>query len=221
MSRRTALVVALAFSALAAGRAAASETEAREFTITIDGTNAGTYSMTVTKQDDGILSMQGVASITYKHIFGTYRYSYQGVEHWKDGRLLELASKCEDDGKKAEVSARAERDVLKVKINGAERNCRWDVWTTSYWQLADKRFHNQKVPLLDADTGKEYIAELKYIGIEALMVGGQAQNCFHFRVTGGPTTPLDLWYDAQHRLVRQEFLEQRKKVVFNLQTVRH
>jgi hypothetical protein len=200
--------------------AQASETEVREFTIEIEGKASGQYVMTVTKQDDSILSMQGVASLSFKHALGTYRYSYDGTEHWKDGRLLQLTVKCNDDGKETKLSAMVEQQNLRLRVNGQERNCRWDVWTTSYWQLADKRFHNQQVPLVDNDTGKEYLAKLSFVAAEQLNIGNQAQNCLHFRVTSGPISPVELWYDGQNRLVRQEFTDQGKRVVFVLRAVR-
>jgi hypothetical protein len=200
--------------------ARASETEVREFTIEVDGKAAGNYVLTITKQDSGILSMRSVASLSVPTILKTYRYDFEGTEHWKDGRLLQLNAKCTDDGTKTEVAAKAESQSLRLSVNGRERNCRWDVWTTSYGQLADKRFHNQAVPLLDNDTGKEYLGQLKAVGMEQLTITGKACPCEHFRVTGGPNPAVDLWYDGQQRLVRQEFTEQGKKVVFVLQAVR-
>src|SRR5262249_35499535 len=131
------VVAALALCAAATGAGRASETEVREVAIEIDGKAAGQYLMTVTKQDDGVLSMQAQANITFKHVLGTYTCSFQGVEHWKEGRLLQLASKCNDDGKQTEVSAAADREILRVKDNGKERNDRWDVWTTRSWNQAN------------------------------------------------------------------------------------
>jgi hypothetical protein len=201
-------------------RARAAETEVREFTIEVDGKARGQYDLTITKQDDGVHSVHSVAALSVKTILGTYKYSFDGTEHWKDSRLIQLTSQCNDDGTETKVSAMADKELLRVTVNGKDRNCRWDVWTTSYWKLADQRFHNKDVPLLDNDTGKEYVAQLKYIGVEPLNVGGQAQKCYHFRVTGGPTSPTDLWYDGQHRLVRQEFTDHGKRVLFILRAVR-
>jgi Family of unknown function (DUF6134) len=201
-------------------QAGASETEAREFTIEVDGKACGQYVMTITKQDSGIVSMQAVANMTLKLLIRTYRYQFEGTEHWKNGRLLQLNSKSDDDGKKNEVSAKAEPQSLRLRVNGQERNCRWDVWTTSYFQVADQRFHNQAVPLLDNDTGKEYLGQLKLLAAETLTLGGKAQTCQHFRVSGGPSQATDLWFDGEGRLVRQEFTEEGKRVVFNLQAVR-
>jgi Family of unknown function (DUF6134) len=225
MSALRTSLAAILFSTLSLGtilaiRAAALETEVREFSVEIEGKPAGQYVMTVTKQDNGILSMKGEANISFKYLLVTYTYTYRGVEHWKDGKLIELNSHCNDDGKKTEVNAQLQNDWLVLKVNGHQRNCRRDVWTTTYWMLAHESFHNKAVPLLDADTGKEYLGQLKFVGREQIMVAGGQVDCHHFRVTGGPTSPCDLWFDAEHKLVRQELIDQNKRVVFVLAGVR-
>jgi hypothetical protein len=212
-------LVLLGVLSVSAGRAAA-ESEVRDFSIDVDGASCGQYLMTITRQDDGTLSMKAEANLTVKAFLVTYRYSYNGTEHWKGGRLVQLSSKCNDDGTKYDVFAQAEGNALRVRVNGKERLCNGEVWTTSYWLLADQRFHNKNVPLLDADSGKEYLSQLQYVGVKQISVGGQAQNCHLFRVTGGPTTPVDLYFDGDNRLVRQEFTEQGKRIVFHLRSVK-
>jgi hypothetical protein len=218
----SALFMALPLAAMSMLHAAAQETEVREFAIDIEGKTAGKYTMTMTKQEDGTLSMQGQADISTKvYYVYNYTYAYRGVEHWRGGRLIQLTSSCNDDGKRTEVNANIQDNQLLIKVNGnAPRTCRWDVWTTTYWMLADQRFHDKTVPLLDADTGKEYLAQLKSVGRESVPIGGKNTICYHFRVTGGPTSPCDLWFDEQQRLVRQEFTDQGKRVTFNLTSVR-
>src|SRR5262249_35733346 len=163
-----AAVVLLGLAAAAPARA--SETEVREFTLEVDGKASGQYVMTITKQDDGVLSMHAKANLSFKQLLVSYSYSFDGVEHWKDGRLIQMMAQCNDDGTKTEISAKSEAQALKLRVNGRERTCRWDIWTTSYWKLADERFHNQQVPLLDSDSGKEYLAQLKYVGVEQVNV---------------------------------------------------
>jgi hypothetical protein len=209
----------------ASGHAVLQETEVREFNIDIEGKTAGKCTMTITKQDDGTLSMRSKADISVKFLrFFSYTYNFSGVEHWKDGRLMQMQSSCNDDGTRTDLTAAAQHDSLVINVNnGAPRKCRWDVWTTTYWMLADQRFHNNPVPLLDADTGKEYVAQLKFVSREPAMFNGQQQNWHHFRVTGGPTSltsPCDLWFDEQQRLARQEFIDQGKRVVFTLTAIR-
>jgi hypothetical protein len=148
----------------------------------------------------------------------TYTYSYRGTEVWKDGKLVRLDSTSNDDGKRYTVAAMAEDNSLRVKVNGQERTTSPEVWTTSYWRLPDARFRNQAVPLLDADTGRDIRGNLQYLGTQQIQVAGKVQDCAHYRVTGG--VKVDLWYDQQERLVRQEALEDGHRIVLEITGIR-
>ena len=85
--------------------------------------------------------------------------------------------------------------------------------------MADAKFRNRGVPLLDADTGKEIAANLQHVGTSQINVNGSAQNCAHYRVTGRGVQ-ADLWYDSQERLVRQESIEDGHKTLLELSRIR-
>src|SRR6266849_2163598 len=88
------LLLAAAGVLLFAGFArAANDSEVRDFTTFIDGKQAGDYQMTITSQDDGSITMSGRASIDIRVlVVGRYRYTYNGTETWKDGRLVTFQS---------------------------------------------------------------------------------------------------------------------------------
>jgi hypothetical protein len=205
-----------------ATRAAVTETEVRDFDISIDGRSWGNYRMTISRHDDGKISMTGSASVAVRKVLITvYRYTYSGTEWWqdgKDGRLLALRSTSNDDGKQYEVRADNGPNGLRVAVNGQERVVSSDAWTTTYWRLAPARFHNKGVPLLDADTGRDFNGRMDLVGTDQLNISGQNQACRHFRVTGGPN-PVDVWYDGQDRLVRQDFVENNHRTVLTLTSV--
>jgi hypothetical protein len=206
----------LVLSTAAAARA--DDTEQRDFAIQVDGKPAGESHMTMQRRDDGseVLSVQG--SVRVRFIL-SYTYTLHESETWQNGRLQSMTSTCNDNGKRFQVSATAEKDGLRLRVNDRERLIRGDVWTTTYWKLADKRFHNQPLPILDVDCGDELARQLQYVATEDLTVAGQAQKCYHFRVQGGPS-PVDLWYDVQHRLVREDFVEQGHRTVIELTSLR-
>jgi hypothetical protein len=210
------LLAAVAVLAPAAA-ARADDTEHRRFSIEVDGKPAGECRMSITRKDDGTEVMANQASVRVK-ILITYTWTYQGTEVWKGGKLQSLQSSTNDNGKRYEVGASAVPNGLQVKVNGKERVTAADVWTTSYWKLADARFHNNPVTLLDCDRAEELPRKLVYVGTEELNAAGQAQKCYHFRVTGG-RSPVDLWFDVQHRLVRQDFVEQGHRTVIHLTAV--
>jgi hypothetical protein len=216
---RWGLVVGTLLAAGAAQRALADETETRQFAIHVDGKPAGQYFMTITRGAGGVDTMSAQANVRVRVLIKTYEYSYQGTEQWKDGRLLRLESNSNDDGKRYAVQAAADGEALRVTVNGQTRMARADCWPTTHWKLPPSKYHNNPVPLIDADTGKDLSGHLQYIGAQQLNVGGRAQNCYHFRVTGGPS-PVDLWYDGNHRLVQEAFTVDGHRTTFYLTALR-
>lgn len=194
--------------------AQAAETQVRNFQVFVDNRPAGSYRMAIVPRADGSVAVTCQADVRVRVFVVGYHYSYRGTEVWKDGRLLQLDSRADDDGKQFAVTAQAEGEALRVRSNGQERVIRKDVWTTSCWQLPPASFRNRAIVLLDADTGREVNGNLFSVGVNRLNVAGQVMDCAHYRVTGG--VQLELWFDAQERLVRQESVEDGHRTVLEM-----
>jgi Domain of unknown function (DUF6134) len=184
--------------------ARAGDGESRVFNVTVDGKNAGSYTMTISAEKDGVVTMTGRAEIKVKYVGGlyTYRYSYSGEETWKDGRLQRFASRCKD-GKQ-----------LLVKVNGSERKASVDVWLTTYWRLPDAALRKGELALIDADNGRPMSAKLQHVANEKLTLAGAELTCGHYRLTGG--AQAELWFDAKERLVREEWMEDGHRTILEL-----
>jgi hypothetical protein len=221
LTQAGALLLAVTGLALgAAPGAVAAESEVRQFNNYIDSRYAGEYRMTIASQDDGSVSVTGQAKVDVRVFLVHYTYSYRGSEVWKDGRLLRFESSANDNGKKFTVAAAAEANGLRVTVNGGrERVLPPNVWTTTYWRLPDVNARGTPLPLLDADTGRDLTGTLQYVGESQVPIGGQMQNCTHYRVTSDVT--VDLWYDGQERLVRQAWVEDNRQIVLQLAQVSH
>jgi hypothetical protein len=203
-SRRWLLCAGVLLCAAASVRAADSET--REFVVRVDNKPAGSANMTIQRQDDGTTQVSCDTKVTVKVLFKTYSYTCQTRETWKDGRLQQLSSACNDDGKQFQVSAAAQADGVHVRVNGREHIARPEVWLSSYWTLPDAKLRDQLIPVLDADNGRDMQGRLQNLGAAQLAVAGQVQNVQHYRFIG--PTRVDLYYDASQRLVRQEWVEE-------------
>ena len=200
--------------------ACADDTEAREFSIFVDGKEAGSSRMSLIQKDDGTTTMSATVDVKFKHLgFIDYAMKVETQEIWKDGRLIGMKTNCTEQKKKTEVVVALDNQQLRMRVNGKESMLKPETWTNSYWKLADARFHNKQVPILEVDTGKEFNCELKYVGMEKLKVGGQFLDCYRFLVTAAPG-PVDVWFDKYHRLVRQEFAEKGHKMIVQLENVR-
>lgn len=191
-------------------------TETRDYGIRVDGKPAGEYHTTVRK-DNGTVTVTSQAEVRVRVLLINYSYSFRGSEVWKDGRLQRLESTTNDDGKRFAVTAWVDGKELRVKSNGQERATRPDVWTTTYWRPPEARYRNQGVPLLDVDTGRDIRATLQFVGVNSINAAGQMLNCSHYRVLGG--VQVDLWYDPQDRLVRQESIEDGHRTLIELTRV--
>jgi hypothetical protein len=179
--------------------------ERREFKIYVDGKERGSFRMRVREHADGSEVMSGEAEIALNFVVYSYRYNSRGWEKWKDGRVQQLENVADYNGKRYTVKAVAHENVLKVNANGQDRSLPPEAWLTSYWRLPAAKYRNRALPLLDSDKGRDLRAELKFLGTQPLNVEGSMQNCDHYRVSGD--VQVELWYDSQDRMVRQESVE--------------
>lgn len=190
------------------------DVEHRDFSIFIDGKESGTSRISIVQKKDGSAYMTGTLDVKFRLLVTEYNLKIESQEWWQNHQLVGMKTVSTENGKKTEVIVAAEKSQLRMRINGKDSTIKTDVWPSSYWRLADARFHNKQVPILEVDTGKELVSELKYIGVEKLKVG-ELQDCYHFRVTAA-SGPVDLWFDRYHRLVRQEFTESGHKTIVQL-----
>ncbi len=202
---------------LAGPAARAEDREERYFSIFVDGKEAGQSRLQLVQQKDGSAYMSATAKVEIKGFF-SYSWNIDAEEWWKDGKLVALKARSVEKGKQTDVAIGNDGKQLVLNVNGQLRNLGPEVWTTSYWKLADARFHNNKVPVVETDTGKDFVGQLRFIDNEQLTIGGKLQKCFHFRVEG--PVPTDLWFDEYHRLVRQEFTEAGHRTIVQLNSIR-
>jgi hypothetical protein len=196
----------------------AGDIETRDFNVLVDGKRAGEVHMTIQREDDGTFKMRCDTDIEVRVLLVRYRYSYRGMEVWKDGRLQRFDSTTNDDGKRFVVSAVAEANGLRLNVNNQDRLVNPDVWLTSYWRLPDPKLRQQLVPIIDADTGRDLDARIQLIGPVQLPISGQVQNVNHYHLVG--KVDVHVWYDASERLVRQEWVEEGHRTILDLIRVR-
>jgi hypothetical protein len=210
---RCCVCAAMALLGGAAG-ARAADSETRDYVVRVDNKPAGNAVIAVQRQDDGTTVVTCDTKVTVKVLFKTYVYTCQSRETWKDGRLQQLSSVCNDDGKQFQVSGVSQADGVHVRVNGREHVSSPDVWVSSYWTLPNPKLRDQVIPALEADNGRDMQGRLQYVGAAQLAVAGQVQNVHHYRFNG--PIRVDLYYDAGERLVRREWNEEGHPTVLEL-----
>jgi hypothetical protein len=194
----------------------ADDEETREFTVYVDGKDAGVSRLKIVQTDDGTTYMTGSVDVKFRHLLIVdYVLKIETQEWWKAGKLIGVKTSASENGKKTDLTVASENNQLRMRVNGQEKNLKPDVWTSSFFKLADARFHNKQIGILEVDTGKEFDCELKYLGMKKLKINNDFQDCYHFRVSAAPG-PVELWYDKYHRMVREEFMESGHKTIVQL-----
>ena len=204
---RTTLLTTAAVLALA-GPAAADDT--RTFQVLVDGKAAGHYQVRVADKD-GLTECRVTARVEVKALIGTYRYSLDSQETWKDGKLTGLRSTCNDDGTRHDVTLTGDGTTATLRADGKTVRGGGAVWPTTYWRLPPAA---GALTLIDSDTGKLIPAKLEQVGADKVRVLGAERAATRYRLTGG--VDVTLWYDAGGRLIRESFVESGHRTVFEL-----
>jgi len=217
MGRKAVAILAVLGLCVTAQASRAADIETRDFAVTVSGKPAGDVHMTIHRQDDGSVHMRCDTDINVKIVI-PYQFIYRGEEVWKDNRLVRFESKSDDNGKRFMVSAVADGNAVRLKVNNVERLIKPEVWLSSYWCLPDPKLRGSVLPIVDADNGRDLDSKLVYVATEKLRVAGQEVTLNRYRLSGKAS--VDLWYDGSERLVRQEWVEQSHRTIVELVRVR-
>ncbi len=195
-------------------------TETRDYVVFVDGKQVGTTQRVITEHDNGFITVTSNVSVKVR-ILITYRYNYRGKEIYKGYQLHKLEGNCQDNRTLYTASAYLTKDGENLVVSNKTKQTIGPVhaWSTSFWKLPHRKYFNKKLPLLDSEHGELIPGKLVYVGKENIKVSGKLQTTYHFRAFK-KSLPVDLWFDAQHRMVRQELTQQGHRTVIQMTNVR-
>lgn len=170
------------------------------FDVKRNGTRIGTQTVTFKKTDQTV--KVGVAlELAIKFLGITvYRYDYRSDAIWRDGLLVQLISKQNDDGEINEVRVVSSEDGLRVEGPKGVVVASADLFPTNHWNpgvLGSRQVIN---------TLNGSLAEVTIIneGRETITAQGKAISATKF-VYRGDVNPT-VWYDDRGRWVKFKFV---------------
>jgi hypothetical protein len=126
-----------------------------------------------------------------------FRYSHRGHEEWRDGRLISMETRTDDDGEEFRVDARATSEGLRVTGSGGDYLAPAETIPGSYWNIAlldrPEVLNSQKGELTPIDT--------RFLGSENISAGPRRITADHHRIIG-PTLVIDVWYNDADQWVK-------------------
>ena len=139
--------------------------------------------------------MTSEASYTVKVLFVTvYEYSHRSVEEWRDGCLVSIESRTDDDGDSYTVEGRQTRDGFRLDVNGettsVSETC---LRTFAYWNprllQTDRLLNSQTGQLEDVEPSRAGEGELPW-------TRGRTAETLELSTPGGL---IRLWYGDDNR----------------------
>lgn len=128
-----------------------------------------------------------------------FRYTHRGAETWRDGRLVALDTRTDDNGEDFAVTARVEGDRLRVEGAHGELDLPSDIVPTSYWDPTTPLSRT----LLDTQRGRALSVQTRKVGRERVALPERAADCRRFRMRGDLN--LELWYTEADELAKIAF----------------
>ncbi len=170
-----------------------------DFTVLRNGDQIGHDIISLDPQGD-TLTVDVETHIVVRVAFvPVYRFEHKGSEIWRDGRLVGLISRTDDDGTKHQLAVRGEGAGLRIDCDGKTSDSGQALIPASLWNIDLVR---QSV-LLNTLDGTQMNVRVEDLGPEPVEARHATIQARHYRVSGGLTR--ELWYADDGGLVRVAF----------------
>lgn len=169
------------------------------YEISRKGKRLGFQTLEFTTLDNGDLQVDVHIEIDFAIIIPLFRYTHDNREIWRDGKLLSLQSKTDNNGKDEFVDLRVEDDRLTGAGTDFADNLSPDMLSTSYF---NPNFIRQQAVISSQD-GRFLEIGVEEVGRETLVLEAGTVEATRFRLTG--KLRIDIWYTDDGRWVKTTF----------------
>lgn len=128
-----------------------------------------------------------------------YSYEHRNRELWRDGRLLRIDSRTDDNGEALFVKGAASPEGLAVESTAGDYVAPADVISTSWWNIETVR----RDELLNSQRGELMAVNIRAAGEETIETAVGPIPARRYVVAGD--AQLELWYDRDDRLAKIRF----------------
>jgi len=171
-----------------------------EFEIRRNGQPVGAHSMTFTPGADKTVNVVARSSIAVRFLgFTAYRFTYDSRSAWRDGRILDLAARTDDDGTISQVGATLNGDRLSVQGPHGTVDAPAATFPTDHWHPGVR---GASVVLNTITGGLNQVAMTRE-GVESVPTGDGPRPAERWRYSGELDTTV--WYDDAGRWVGLRF----------------
>jgi hypothetical protein len=128
-----------------------------------------------------------------------FRYAHRSHETWRDGRLVAIDTRTDDDGTEWRVSGRAAADGFRVDGSSGSFVAPADILPTSYWSTETTR----RTALLDTQRGRLATVTFEHTGRERIATDAGPVEAERYTMRGDLAATL--WYTPTGEWVKLAF----------------
>lgn len=163
------------------------------------GKKFGKHSVRFTRDGDVLTATTDVALEAGLGPIKIFTYTLNAAETWKDGALVTLTGKVDDDGKEGNVDAKRDGETLIVKGTKYQGEAPAGIIPASHWNFAQM----QSTQLLSTEDGELLDVKVTDQGRETIKIAGQDVEATRYLMDSD--IDVELWYDDDGRWVKLAF----------------
>jgi len=170
------------------------------FTVMRNGDEIGTHTLKFTRSGD-MLDVDIKTNIEVSIAFITvFRFVHQGHEIWNAGKLINLESTTNDDGKQHTLVVSRIQNTLSVVGDGKSSSVDTGILPASLWN--PRLVQTPQATLLNTLDGSRMAVQVTAVGEDMVAGPSGPAPAKHYSMRG--QLDRDLWYDAAGTLVKMQ-----------------
>lgn len=172
------------------------------FTVLRDGTEIGQHRLRFQRDGlDLIVDIDTDLQVRLAGILPVFRFQHEGREVWRNGRLISMDTRTNDDGTRDFVRGRAIGESFAIESAGKRALMKPDILPTSYWNRS--LVEHRKLELLNSQDGRTLSVEIQPAGEELVEAAGMLVWAQRYLIRGD--LDQEIWFDGDGAWVKGRF----------------
>jgi hypothetical protein len=169
------------------------------FDVLRDGIPVGSHTVSFSR-DEASLLVETQFEIAIKFlIFTAYTLDYSSKARWREGKLIVLEARTDDDGEIGLVKARRSNGLIRITGPDGSKAVTRDLFPTNHWNVAV----TESAEVLNTITGQVNKVRMRNLGLETITAEGIEIEARRWAYTGDLQN--EVWYDDKGRWVKMRF----------------
>ena len=169
------------------------------FKVTRNGVPVGYHSVSLCRDGKELFAKAKFEIKVKFFALELYSVEYLSQSHWRNGKLLALHSRTNENGTVSEVTANRLNDCLQITGPNGTEKFQGEIIPTNHWNIAV----TESSRVLNTITGDVNSVRMRDLGLESVIAEGHTIKARRWAYTGDLDN--EVWYDHDGQWVKMRF----------------